>query len=112
MNVLNNKVPVQFYKAGGKVLKMQTAPGGQIPVTDMTATYDASIYKDPSEQPISGWDKTAIIGTGIGTGSHIIGALSTNPKVKRIANIASLLGYGTAAVGNTVSDYLNTGKVN
>lgn len=112
MKVLHNKVPTQFYKDGGKILKMQTAPGGQIPVTDMTATYDASIYKDPSMQPISGWDKTAIIGTGIGTGSHIIGALSTNPKVKRIANIASLLGYGTATVGNTVSDYQNTGKVN
>ena len=112
MKVLHNKVPIQFYKEGGKVLKMQTAPGGQIPVTDMTATYDTPIYQDPSERPISGWDKTAIIGTGVGTGSHIIGALSTNPKVKRIANIASLLGYGTAIVGNTVSDYQNTGRLN
>lgn len=112
MKVLHNKVPIQFYKDGGKVLKMQTAPGGQIPVTDMSATYDASIYQDPSERPISGWDKAAIIGTGVGTGSHIIGALSTNPKIKRVANVASLLGYGTAAVGNTVSDYLNTGKIN
>jgi hypothetical protein len=112
MKVLENKVPVQFYKDGGKVLKMQNAAGGQIPVTDMTATYSAPIYQDPSERPISGWDKAAIIGTGVGTGSHIIGALSTNPKIKRVANIASLLGYGTATVGNTVSDYLNTGKVN
>ena len=112
MKVLHNKVPVQFYKEGGKVLKMQTTPGGQIPVIDMSATYDTSIYQDPSERSISGWDKAAIIGTGVGTGSHIIGALSTNPKVKRVANIASLLGYGTATVGNTVSDYLNTGKIN
>jgi hypothetical protein len=54
MKVLHNKVPIQFYKDGGKVLKMQTAPGGQIPVTDMSATYGAPIYQDPSERPISG----------------------------------------------------------
>lgn len=110
--VLHNKVPIQFYKDGGKILKMQTAPGGQIPVIDMIATYNTPTYKDPSEKPISGWDKSAIIGTGVGTGSHIIGALSTHPKVKRVANIASLLGFGTAIVGNTASDYQNTGKIN
>ena len=110
--VLHNKVPIQFYKDGGKILKMQTAPGGQIPVIDMSATYDASVYQDPSEKSISGWDKSAVIGTGVGTGSHIIGALSTHPKVKRVANIASLLGFGTAIVGNTASDYQNTGKIN
>jgi hypothetical protein len=38
--------------------------------------------------------------------------LSTHPKVKRVANIASLLGFGTAIVGNTVSDYQNAGKIN
>ena len=111
MKVLHNKVPIQFYKDGGKVLKMQNAATGNIPVTDMTGTYSAPIYQDPASRSISGWDKAAIIGTGVGTGSHIIGAFSTNPKVKRVANIASLLGYGTAVVGNTVSDYQNTGQL-
>ena len=54
MKVLHNKVPMQFYKDGGKVLKMQNAATGNIPVIDMTGTYSVPIYQDPVERPISG----------------------------------------------------------
>jgi hypothetical protein len=49
MKVLHNKVPIQFYKEGGKVLKMQTAPGGQIPGTKVTidgVEYDLNTITD------------------------------------------------------------------
>lgn len=106
LKVLNNKKPVTFYKEGG-ILKMQNTPGGTIPVYNLPGTYEAEPYQNPNSNKISGWDKAAVIGTGVGTTGAVVKAVTRHPVARRIANIASLLGYTTAATGNTVSSIKN-----
>ena len=104
LSVLENKSSIEFYKKGG-ILKMQNA--GNVPTYDMTATYYTPVHVTGHNAPISNWDKTAIVGTGVGTTGSLLRIFSTNPTTRRVANILSLLGYGTAAVGNTVSGIQN-----
>lgn len=106
LSVLNNKKPTTFYKDGG-ILKMQNTPGGTIPVYNLSGTYEAQSYQNPNSNKISGWDKAAILGTGVGASGAIVKAVTRHPVVRKVANIASLLGYTTAATGNTASSIKN-----
>ena len=107
ISVLKNKKAIQFYHKQGGILKMQNTPGGTIPVYDMYATYDVAPVISGNNAPISNWDKAAIVGTGVGTTGIITRLITTNPIARRVGNILSLLGYGTAALGNTVSQVKN-----
>lgn len=104
LSVLENKSSIEFYKKGG-ILKMQNA--GNVPTYDMTATYYTPVHVTGYNAPISNWDKTAIVGSGVGTAGSLLRIFSTNPIARRVANVLSLLGYSTAAVGNTVSGVQN-----